>query len=278
MSRRFLPVLFVMAACAKTADAPPEPTAPPAPQVATFTATDFAFSGPDTIAPGMTEIRMVNTGAQEHHLILGRLDDGKTAADVMEALAKDPNAEPAWLSWRGGAGSVLAGDSSASVSDLAPGRYVAFCFIPDPTDGMKPHVMKGMMKEIIVAGTPNTAAAPAVSGEIHLSEFAFSPTTLTAGTHTFKIVNDGKQTHEIAITRLDEGATAESFLAAFAPGAKGPPPGKPMGGNGAISPGQSNYWTVTLTPGTYLLVCFVPDPADGTPHVMKGMIQTIVVS
>jgi len=181
MSRRFLPVLFVMAACAKTADAPPEPTAPPAPQVATFTATDFAFSGPDTIAPGMTEIRMVNTGAQEHHLILGRLDDGKTAADVMEALAKDPNAEPAWLSWRGGAGSVLAGDSSAAVSDLAPG-------------------------------------------------------------------------------------------------AKGPPPGKPMGGNGAISPGQSNYWTVTLTPGTYLLVCFVPDPADGAPHVMKGMIQTIVVS
>ena len=147
MSRRFLPVLFVLAACAKTADVPPEPTAPPTPQVATFTATDFSFTGPDTIAPGMTEVRMVNAGAQMHHLILGRLDDGKTAADVMAALAKDPNAE---LAWRGGAGSVLAGDSSAAVSDLAPGRYVAFCFLPDPADG-KPHIMKGMVQTIVVS-------------------------------------------------------------------------------------------------------------------------------
>jgi len=278
MSRCFLPMLFVVAACAKTADAPPEPTAAATPAVVTFTATDFAFAGPDTIAPGMTEVRMVNSGAQEHHLILGRLDEGKTVNDVMEMMAKDPNAEPEWLTWEGGAGSVLGGDQSASVSDLAPGRYVAFCFIPDATDGMKPHAMKGMVKEIIVAGTPNTAPAPTVSGEIHLTDFAFSPTTLAAGTHTLKIVNDGKQTHEIAITRLEDGATAESFLAAFAPGAKGPPPGKPMGGNGAISPGKSNYLTVTLTPGTYLLLCFVPDPSDGKPHVMKGMVQTIVVS
>lgn len=278
MPRRFLPVLFLMAACAKTADAPPEPTPPAAPQVATFTATDFSFAGPDTIAPGMTEVRMINAGAQEHHLILGRLDDGKTVADVMESFAKDPNSEPTWLTWRGGAGSVLAGDSSAAISDLAPGRYVAFCFIPDPTDGGKPHVMKGMMKEIIVAGPAGTAPAPVVTGEIHLTDFSFSPTTLTAGTHTLKIVNDGKQTHEIAITRLEAGATAESFLAAMAPGAKGPPPGRPIGGNGAISPGQSNYLTVTLTPGTYVLLCFVPDPTDGKPHIMKGMVQTITVS
>jgi plastocyanin len=270
--------MLLLAACAKDA-APPEPTAtaPAAPAVVSYTATDFAFAGPDTIAPGMTEVRMVNTGAQEHHLILGRLDEGKTLADVTELMAKDPNAEPSWLVWVGGAGSVLGGDASASVSDLTPGRYVAFCFIPDMTDGMKPHAMKGMVKEIVVAGTPNTAPAPTVTGEIHLSEFAFSPTTLTAGTHTLKIVNDGQKTHEIALTRLDDGATAESFLAALAPGAKNPPPGKPMGGNGAISPGKSNYITLTLTPGTYLLVCFVPD-TDGVPHIMKGMVQTIVVS
>jgi uncharacterized cupredoxin-like copper-binding protein len=173
---------------------------------------------------------------------------------------------------------VLAGDSSASVADLAPGRYVAFCFIPDQTDGGKPHVMKGMIKEFVVAGPAGTAPAPVATTEIHLTEFSFSPTTLAAGTHTIKVINDGKQTHEIALTRLNDGATAESFLAALAPGAKGPPPGRPMGGNGAISPGQSNYLTVTLTPGTYLLLCFVPDPSDGAPHIMKGMVQTITVS
>ncbi|MEI2719337.1 MAG: hypothetical protein V9E87_04245 [Gemmatimonadales bacterium] len=277
MLRRALPGLLLLAACSKPAETPPaEPTA--APQVVTYTASDFTFAGPDTIAPGMTTIRLVNSGKQEHHLILGELAEGTTLESVMAAMQADPNAEPKGLTWRGGAGGIGPADSSGATSDLAPGRYVAFCFLPDPTDGGKPHIMKGMLKEIVVAGTSNGAAAPTADVEVHLSEFTFSPTTLTAGTHTIKVVNDGKQTHEIALARLDEGATAESFLAAMAPGAKGPPPGKPVGGNGAISAGGSNYLTVTLTKGTYLLLCFVPDPADGKPHVMKGMVQTVVVN
>lgn len=278
MLRRALPGLLLLSACSKPAETPPAEPTPAAPQVVTYTASDFAFTGPDTIAPGMTTVRLVNTGKQPHHLILGHLADGTTLDDVMKAMQADPNAEPAGLTWHGGAGAIGTADSSAATSDLAPGRYVAFCFLPDPTDGGKPHIMKGMLKEIVVAGTPNGAPAPMADVEIHLSEFAFSPTTLTAGTHTIKVINDGKQTHEIAIARLDDGATAESFIAAEAPGAKGPAPGKPAGGNGAISPGGSNYLTVTLTKGTYLLLCFVPDPADGKPHVMKGMVQTIVVS
>lgn len=278
MRHRVLPALLLLAACGKSAETPPaEPTAV-APQVVTYTASDFTFAGPDTIAPGMTTIRLVNSGAQEHHLILGQLAEGVTLDAVMAAMQADPNAEPKGVTWRGGAGSVPPADSSSATSELAPGRYVAFCFIPDPKDGDKPHVMKGMLKEIVVAGTPNTAPAPTADTEIHLSEFTFSPTSLTAGTHTIKVINDGKQTHEISLTRLDEGATAESFLAAMAPGAKGPPPGKQMGGNGALSPGNANYLTVTLTKGTYLLLCFVPDVADGKPHIMKGMVQTVVVN
>lgn len=278
MLRRAVPALVLLAACSKPAEPPPADAPAAAPAVVTYTASDFAFAGPDTIAPGMTTIRLVNSGAQEHHLILGQLADGVTLESVMAAMQANPNAEPKGLTWRGGAGGASPADSSGATSDLTPGRYVAFCFLPDPTDGGKPHLMKGMLKEIVVAGTPTGAPAPTADAEIHLTDFAFSPTTLTAGTHTIKVVNDGKQTHEIALARLDDGATAESFLAAMAPGAKGPPPGKPAGGNGAISPGSANYLTVTLTKGTYLLLCFVPDPADGKPHVMKGMVQTVVVN
>lgn len=278
MVRRALPGLLLLAACSKPAETPPAEAPAAAPQVVTYSASDFAFAGPDTIAPGLTTIRLVNAGKQEHHLILGRLDEGTTLDGLMKAMQADPNADPKGLTFVGGAGGILTADSSAATSDLTPGHYVAFCFLPDPTDGGKPHLMKGMMKEIVVAGTANSASAPTAEMEVHLSEFAFSPTTLTAGTHTIKVINDGKQTHEIALTRLDEGATVESFLAAFAPGAKGPPPGKPVGGNGALSPGGTNYLTVTLTKGTYLLTCFVPDPADGKPHVMKGMVQMVVVS
>jgi plastocyanin len=278
MLRRAVPALVLLAACSKPAETPPaEPTAA-APQVITYTASDFAFTGPDTIAPGMTTIQLVNDGKQEHHLVLGQLSEGTTLDAVMAEMQANPNGEPKGIVWVGGAGGAVPTGTSGATNDLTPGRYVAFCFLPDPTDGGKPHIMKGMLKEIVVAGTPNGAPAPTADVEIHLSDFAFSPTTLTAGTHTIKVVNDGKQTHEIALARLDEGATAEAFLAALAPGAKAPPPGQPAGGNGAISPGKANYLTVTLTKGTYLLLCFVPDTADGKPHVMKGMVQTVVVN
>ncbi|MBK6494583.1 MAG: hypothetical protein IPO52_04105 [Gemmatimonadetes bacterium] len=277
MLHRAFPALLLLAACSKPAETPPAEVAV-APPVVTYTASDFAFAGPDTIAPGVTTIRMVNTGKQEHHRILGQLASGTTLEAVMAEMQANPNGEPKGLIWVGGAGGALPADSSGAITELAPGKYVAFCFIPDPTDGGKPHIMKGMLKEIVVAGTPNGAVLPTADLEIHLSDFAFSPTTLTAGTHTIKVINDGKQTHEIALTRLDDGATAESFLAALAPGAKGPPPGKPVGGNGAISAGGSNYLTITLTKGTYLLTCFVPDTADGVPHVMKGMVQTVIVN
>ena len=36
--------------------------------------------------------------------------------------------------------------------------------------------------------------------------------------------------------------------------------------------------TVDLAPGRYLLLCWVPDPADGVPHVMKGMVTEVVIS
>jgi hypothetical protein len=114
--------------------------------------------------------------------------------------------------------------------------------------------------------------------EIRLSDFTYALPALTAGTHTFKVVNAGPQPHEAQLIRLNDGVTMEQYLAAMAPGATAPPPGTDLGGSGAISQGIDNWWTVTLAPGNYLVVCFVPDPADGKPHVMKGMVQQFTVA
>ena len=35
---------------------------------------------------------------------------------------------------------------------------------------------------------------------------------------------------------------------------------------------------VTLTPGTYLLTCYVPDAGDQKPHVAHGMLQEVVIN
>jgi len=261
-------LLLLLAACSRSAKAPQE---------VSFTAREFAFSGPDSIAPGVTRITLVNQGTQPHHLILGRVDDGKTAADVMAGLKENPQAAPPFLSYRGASNIILPGDSSSSVSDLPAGHYMLICFVPDAADAT-PHIMKGMTKEIVLAGPRHDAPLPTTNAEIRLSDFAFTSGDIAAGTHTFHVVNDGPQIHEIQLVRLNDGATTQQFLAGLAPGAAGPPPGAFLGGPGALSKGESDYWTVTLKPGKYIFLCFVPDSASGAPHFAKGMVRELTVS
>jgi uncharacterized cupredoxin-like copper-binding protein len=260
--------LLLLAACSRSA---------PAPQEISFTASEFAFSGPDSMAPGVTRITLVNRGAQPHHLIMGRLDDGKTVADVMAEVRAHPQAAPPFLSYRGASNIILPGDSSTSVADLPAGHYMLICFVPDAADAT-PHVMKGMTKEIVLAGPRHEATLPTADAEIRLSDFAFTSGSIAAGTHTFHVVNDGPQVHEIQLVRLNDSATAGQFLAGLAPGAAGPPPGAFLGGPGALSQGGSDYWTVTLKPGKYLFLCFVPDSASGAPHFAMGMVRELTVS
>jgi hypothetical protein len=258
-----------LAACAPKAG-------PAVPQHVVFTATEFSFTGPDSIAPGVTTIRLVNAGQQDHHLILGQLAPGKTMADLVAFAQANADAEPPFLKWRGGANGVAHGDSTGSTTDLPAGNYVLICFLPDPTDG-KPHIVKGMMRPLTVAGPRHEAPVPVAMGEIRLKDFTFVTPPLTAGTHTFRIVNDGPQTHEVQLVRLAEGVTGQQFMAAMAPGSTTPPPGVMVGGPGALSSGLEDFWTVTITPGTYLMVCFVPDTATGAPHVAKGMVHEFTV-
>ncbi len=257
-------ILLGLLACAPTQKATSEDVV--------FTATDFAFSGPDSIAPGVHTIRFVNHGTQDHHLILGRLAEGKTLQDLMAFMQTNPTAEPPGMSWHGAAGAVAPGDSTGSIADLPAGRYVLICFITDPADHQA-HMVKGMIKEVTVAGEPLATKAPHSAGDIRLSDFNITVPTLTAGHQTLRLVNDGPQTHEAQLVRLNDGVTAEQFLGALSPDATSPPPGVLLGGTGALSPGLENYWSVAFTPGKYLLVCFVPDTASGVPHVMKGMVR-----
>ncbi len=39
-----------------------------------------------------------------------------------------------------------------------------------------------------------------------------------------------------------------------------------------FSEGQANWYALDLEPGTYAMICFIPDPS-GTPHVMLGMVE-----
>jgi len=114
------------------------------------------------------------------------------------------------------------------------------------------------------------------------SDYKFDiPANITAGNHTFKIVNSGPQPHEVEIIRLAPGKTMKDFgefmAKAYADKVDGPPPGDGLGGITAMIPGGTEYFTANMTPGNYVMICFVPDMKDGKPHADHGMVKEFTV-
>ncbi len=112
-----------------------------------------------------------------------------------------------------------------------------------------------------------------------LSDYAFTfSKPLTAGTHTIRVENAGPQVHEVNVEQLGPGKRLADARRWLAGGMKGAPPSRPVGGVVGPSVGKVGWFTITLTRGTYVLSCYVPDAKDGKPHILHGMLQGITVN
>jgi hypothetical protein len=251
------------------------------PRVVTITARDYAFDAPDTIPAGITTLRLLNNGPEMHHVFLFKLEEGKTVADLMEAL-KVQGPPPRWLKLAGGPNAPAPGAESNATLRLAAGRYVITCVIPSK-DGT-PHMMKGMMRELIVAPSlvpASTAAAelPKPDVTVTLTDYAFGASKpLVAGKQRILLRNAASQPHEAFIAQLAPGKTAQDLMAWLEGGEQGPPPAKPIGGITPVDNGGEIEIDVDLAPGTYAWFCFVPDAKDGKPHVAHGMVHEFTVA
>ncbi len=267
--------LTVAAACTKKDQTPPPPPVAAAPTVVTVHAKDFAYQAPDSVPAGYVAFTLVNDGPGIHHGTIIRLDSGKTATDLVTALAH-PGPMPAWAVALGGPNAPAPGASSNGTVLLTPGNYVMLCFVDVP--GGVPHFMKGMFHPFVVTPSTVATAAPAADDSITLVDYTFQfAKPLSTGHHTFAITNGGTQPHELEMVKLAPGKTANDLLA-WLNKPEGPPPGDPLGGAAFEAPGNTTYYSADLTAGNYLLICFVPDAKDGKPHFMHGMMQTITLN
>ena len=57
----------------------------------------------------------------------------------------------------------------------------------------------------------------------------------------------------------------------------GTPPFSQIGGFQAITLGESGWLNLDLTPGEYVALCHVPDPATGHAHTELGMVMPFSV-
>lgn len=140
--------------------------------------------------------------------------------------------------------------------------------------------------------------------EVVAEDYAFDgPAEILSGWTTFRLRNEGDETHFLLVTRLPDGRTYDEYMedvslpfneiwtalrdgevdkegalerfgvipAWYWTGAE------VMGGPGMVAAGGVSQVTVELEPGTYVLECFMKTP-EGELHWVEGMIAPLTVT
>lgn len=238
---------------------------------------------PKQIAAGFVSVTLVSDARGEADASFARLNPGVTLAQVTAAnAAAEKDSIPAFikltklLTFIGGDNSIPTGNSETAVLDMrTPGLY-----------GFHLSFGNGPGKLITFTVTPGSglsAAAPSGGIPVTLKDMKILglPKRIAAGAATLQLANKGAQVHELSVVRLDPGKTQKDVLTLLksTQGQQGPPPwAHDTGGMEALAPHQSAGLRLTLVPGYYVALCFMPDVKKrGTPHVMEGMITHFTV-
>lgn len=226
------------------------------------------------VTAGPAQLNLVNEGMEPHHVQLLKLNEGVTMDDVGAALATgNPGALLEIGSFAGGTGVVDPGSESTAdaLVDLEEGTYVMLCFIEGP-DGL-PHLATGMVEAFEVGPAEGeTAELPEPDVTVNMVDFGYDANELPASGLVELVNTSQAQAHEMTLLRLAEGKTGQDVAAFFEGAAPGPPPFSAIGGIQALMPGASQLLMIEdAEAGEYLMICQIPDPADGVPHAAKGM-------
>ncbi len=249
-----------------------------------ITAQDYSFGAPESIAGGLVELDLSNTGNESHHAQIAQLNAGVTMEQLGATMQQNPDAALGMLTLVGGPAPIPPGGKSEAVVDLKEGMHVLLCFVPS-SDGL-PHLAKGMVKPMMVTAPPATRpASPKPALTVNLRDYAFDyQGTIKKGESVLEVVNKGKEPHEMGVLKLKAPANEVLKMlttppTAGSPAPAGPPPFEESGGFQAVSPEGKGWTTLNLEAGDYALICFVPSPAQGgAPHVALGMFKPFTVS
>ncbi len=131
------------------------------------------------------------------------------------------------------------------------------------------------------AQAPTAAAGAAAIPEVtyQASDFVFSgPDRLTAGLVAITLENTGPSAHHAQMGRIAEGKTLDDLTAALQSNDENAAIAmlEFVGGPNTVEAGQKQRVITNLSPGTYVLLCFVSEE-DNVPHVAKGMIKPVQV-
>ncbi len=180
---------------------------------------------------------------------------------------------------------AMAGQTAEVLLDLTPGEWIAWA--DDPEAPQEPVVVE------VTGEMPADLPEPASSATITMSEYDFTVDgALTTGSQVVKVDNIGAQPHFMFVSKVPDGTTEEQVAVALDEEMQaemtGTPPAYsdfnpeedalPVAFTATQSTGTSQWISLDLEPGTYGLVCFFPDIADGQPHAAKGMYAIVEIA
>lgn len=271
-------VLFVLAAAVQFAAA----------QIAYVFESD-RLTGPESYSgTGYAELILENRGPEPYEITVIRLGEGKTAEDYTNALGAVIAAFQAGGDFAAGLAALAeAGRSVGGVNaDAGSSETVGLVFEPGAylLSGSCANCPPNLQSVNLVVEDGPRADAPAADVRVAMMDFHFSgvPAELEAGTKMWEVANIGAHGHVLVLVKLAEGTTAEAFTAWLeTPESQGGEIPETLGaevpGGYYIDPGGRYFEAIDLSPGRYVLVCPIPDPASGRSHYHLGMIQTLDV-
>lgn len=202
---------------------------------------------PDEAEGGVVSFRTSNVGKEVHEYALGRLDEGKTLADVKKALAEEQRDPPSWFKDVGGVPVLSPGEEITITRDLRPGTYVMLCFLPSPKG--VPHVNLGMLKSFELVGDSGREL-PEPDATIAAKNGTYDIPAIEAGRRTLELRNADTKEREFFLVSFKPGKTLADIEAWGEGGFKGPAPGTFHGAMQTIPPGTSVYLDIELEQGT----------------------------
>jgi hypothetical protein len=255
------------------------------------------IEAPAAVAAGPTLLIEENPIEGPGHAFVLRVPDDVSDADLAASLGNAAPVEetPEWF-WRaaflGNGDRAAAGRPGIALVNLQPGRYVA-------GDPYRP----ASEFAVFEATGDGSSELPAIAtdGEADLFEMGFNlPEQIEAGRQVWEITNTGAMLHELAIMPVPAGATQEQVETAITAELEAEFGGDPaaaratidglgaewkgwrgehglVAGVGVLSPQGTSYAQFDFAPGTYGVVCYVPEPNSMTPHVMFGMTAVFTV-
>jgi plastocyanin len=249
-------IALLLAACSKSTPSDTSPAASASAAGVTIRLTEFNFLMPDTIPAGVQTLHVENVGGMPHFVEFQRIKGGKSDEDI-QAFLDDPASlqgpPPAWVSaaHMPSIGLLSPGASTDVSIDLPPGRYAAFCWMPDAQGN--PHAILGMHHVFEVVGDP-TGALPQADFTLtwNGSELEGVPSTIAPGTTaTIAYSNTGDKAADISMGQVLKDLPADQLNAAvndwFNGLYAGPAPVQFLGGLSGLKPGAGVVGTTTVT-------------------------------